>query len=74
MIKAAEIVRRLAEHRPETRITDSWRRWVEGQAYDAELKALLTDADRLWDALPDASAARSLHARTRARTRPTRRR
>ncbi len=73
VIKAAEIVRRLAEHRPQTRITDSWRRWVEGQAYDPELKALLTDADRLWDALgtlPPGLAARA-HACTHSTYPPT---
>jgi acetylornithine deacetylase/succinyl-diaminopimelate desuccinylase-like protein len=73
VIKAAEIVRRLAEHRPETRITDSWRRWVDGQAYEPELKALLTDADRLWDALgtlPPGLASRA-HACTHTTYPPT---
>ena len=51
VVKAAEVVRRLAEHRPETHISESWRGWVEGQPFDADLKALLTDPDRLWDAL-----------------------
>jgi len=53
VVKAAEVVRRLAEHRPDTHISESWRGWVDGQPFDAEMKALLTDPARLWDALPD---------------------
>ena len=69
VVKAAEVVRRLAEHRPETRISDSWRGWVEGQPFDAELKAVLTDPARLWDALPD--LPRSLAARAHSCTHTT---
>jgi len=73
VVKAAEVVRRLAEHRPETHISDSWRGWVEGQPFDAELKAVLTDPQRLWDALPDlphALAARA-HSCTHTTYAPT---
>ena len=73
VVKAAEVVRRLAEHRPETHISESWRGWVEGQPFDAELKAVLTDPDRLWDALPTlepALAARA-HACTHTTYAPT---
>ena len=73
VVKAAEVVRRLAEHRPETHISDSWRGWVEGQPFDADLKAVLTDPERLWDALPDlphALAARA-HSCTHTTYAPT---
>ncbi len=69
VVKAAEVVRRLAEHRPETRISESWRGWVAGQPFDAELKALLVDPDRLWDALP--TLPRALAARAHACTHTT---
>ncbi|HTN78033.1 MAG TPA: M20/M25/M40 family metallo-hydrolase [Acidimicrobiales bacterium] len=73
VVKAAEVVRRLAEHRPETHISDSWRGWVEGQPFDAELKAVLTDPVRLWDALPDlpTSLAARAHSCTHTTYAPT---
>jgi acetylornithine deacetylase/succinyl-diaminopimelate desuccinylase-like protein len=73
VVKAAEVVRRLAVHRPETRISDSWRGWVEGQPFDAELKAVLTDPARLWDALPDLphSLAARAHSCTHTTYAPT---
>ena len=69
VVKAAEVVRRLAEHRPETRITESWKGWVEGQPFARELRALLLDPDRLWDALPE--LPRPLAARAHSCTHTT---
>ena len=73
VVKAAEVVRRLAEHRPDTHISDSWRGWVEGQPFDADLKAVLTDPERLWDALPDLphSLAARAHSCTHTTYAPT---
>lgn len=37
LVTAAEIVRRIAEFRPEVQIGDTWRRYVEGLGFPAEL-------------------------------------
>ena len=43
LVTAAEVVRRIAEYRPEARIGDTWRRYVEGLGLPAEM----ADPDRL---------------------------
>jgi acetylornithine deacetylase/succinyl-diaminopimelate desuccinylase-like protein len=48
LVKAAEVVVRLAEHRPTAHITDAWRRWVAGMGFDAELTAALVDPQTAW--------------------------
>jgi acetylornithine deacetylase/succinyl-diaminopimelate desuccinylase-like protein len=46
VVTAAEVVRRLHEYRPPTRIHDTWRRFVEGMAYPPEFRdALLKDEE-----------------------------
>lgn len=49
LIKAAEVVRRIAEYRPQTMIHDTWRRFIEGMGFPEEMSGPLLDADRLWD-------------------------
>jgi acetylornithine deacetylase/succinyl-diaminopimelate desuccinylase-like protein len=49
LVKAAEVVRRLAEYRPTPRIDDLWRSQVDVMDLDPELKAGLLDPARLWD-------------------------
>jgi acetylornithine deacetylase/succinyl-diaminopimelate desuccinylase-like protein len=49
LITAAEVVRRIAEYRPQTRIHDTWRKFVEGMHYPPELADPLLDADVLRD-------------------------
>jgi acetylornithine deacetylase/succinyl-diaminopimelate desuccinylase-like protein len=49
LVKAAEIVRRLAEYRPQPLIDELWRGQVEAMDLDPELKAGLLDPGRLWD-------------------------
>lgn len=74
VVKAAAIVTRIAEYRPETRITEVWRRFVEGMSYAPELTAQLLDADRLWNAVHELSRvdlARTAHACTHATFAPT---
>jgi acetylornithine deacetylase/succinyl-diaminopimelate desuccinylase-like protein len=45
-VTAAEVVRRLHEYRPPTRIHDTWRRFVEGMNYPPEFRdALLKDEE-----------------------------
>jgi acetylornithine deacetylase/succinyl-diaminopimelate desuccinylase-like protein len=74
LVKAAEIVRRIAEYRPQTQIGEVWRRFVEGMAYPPELAAALLDGDRLWDTVNELSQvdlARTAHACTHTTFAPT---
>ena len=66
LVKAAEVIRRLAAYRPRARIDHVWRAQVEAAALPDALKAALLDPERIWDAiehLPPA-AARHVHACT----------
>lgn len=74
LVKAAAIVQRVAEYRPETQINEVWRRFVEGMDYAPELAATLLDADRLWQAvhdMPRVDLARTAHACTHTTFAPT---
>ncbi len=51
LVKAAEVVRRIAEYSPPTQIHDSWRRFIEGMALDPELREQLLDPDQVHGAL-----------------------
>ncbi|MGH9124475.1 MAG: M20/M25/M40 family metallo-hydrolase [Acidimicrobiales bacterium] len=67
VVKAAEVVRRLAECRPSAGIGEVWRRYVEGSIDDPELRAALVDPARVWEACESASdlgAAKFWHACT----------
>jgi len=66
LVKAAEVVRRLAEFRPETQITDIWRAQVDAMAIAPEHKAVLVDPARVWDALAlmPPTMAKGCHAMT----------
>ncbi len=73
LVKAAEVVRRLAEYQPETQIHDTWRRFVEDIGLPQETVADLLDPDRLvalCDELPLAMA-REFHACTHTTFAPT---
>ena len=74
LVRAAEIVQRIASYRPETKIGDVWRRNVASMGFDAELSAALTDPDRLWETcetLPGLNLARQAHACTHLTIAPT---
>jgi acetylornithine deacetylase/succinyl-diaminopimelate desuccinylase-like protein len=74
LVKAAEIVRRIAEYRPQTQIGEVWRRFVEGMSYPPELAAALLDGERAWEvleALPRVDLARTAHACTHTTFAPT---
>jgi acetylornithine deacetylase/succinyl-diaminopimelate desuccinylase-like protein len=74
VVKAAEIVRRVADYRPETRIDEVWRRFVEGMSYPPELATALLDEDRLWNMVQHMSRvdlARTAHACTHTTFAPT---
>jgi acetylornithine deacetylase/succinyl-diaminopimelate desuccinylase-like protein len=73
LLLAAEGVRRLEQLRPRTRITPTWRAWVEAQDLDDATKATLVDPGRLADSLGDLSPrlARTAHACTHTTYAPT---
>lgn len=73
LVTAAEVVRRLAEHRPQTMIHDLWRRYVTGMGFDPALEAALLSADDLVDtcaSLP-LGLGRNAHACTHTTLAPT---
>jgi acetylornithine deacetylase/succinyl-diaminopimelate desuccinylase-like protein len=73
LVTAAEVVRRLAEYRPQTHIHDTWRRFIEGVDFGPEWNANLLDEDGLWDfceQLP-LGLARQAHACTHTTFAPT---
>ncbi len=73
LVTAARVVQRLAEHRPETRIHDTWRRFVAGMALPEEVAGALLDPARLVETLADlpVGMARQFHACTHTTIAPT---
>jgi acetylornithine deacetylase/succinyl-diaminopimelate desuccinylase-like protein len=74
LVTAAEVVRRIDAYRPQTRITEMWRRFVEEADLPEDLAATLLDPDRLDDLLagfPDLGVARMVHACTHTTIAPT---
>jgi acetylornithine deacetylase/succinyl-diaminopimelate desuccinylase-like protein len=74
LVKAAEVVRRIAEYRPETHIHDIWRRFVEGMEFEPALRQPLLSAEGLWElceALPSIGIARQAQACTHTTFAPT---
>jgi acetylornithine deacetylase/succinyl-diaminopimelate desuccinylase-like protein len=73
LVTAAEVVRRLYDYRPPTRIHDTWRQFLEGMALPEEMTAPLLDADRMYDALASlpVGMARQFHACTHTTFAPT---
>ncbi|HEY8545397.1 MAG TPA: M20/M25/M40 family metallo-hydrolase, partial [Acidimicrobiales bacterium] len=73
LVTAAEVVRRIAEFRPQTDIHATWRRFLEGMGLPDELVAPLLDPDRFLDALADlpVGMARQFHACTHTTFAPT---
>lgn len=73
LLKAAEVVCRLAEFRSPVVVPSVWRRFVEGLELDGAIGRALIDPDALdgtLDRLPD-SLAREAHASTRTTFAPT---
>ena len=74
LVTAAEVVRRLAEYRPETRIHDTWRGFVEGLELPEAFSTSLLDPGRVGEFvrdLADVGMARMLHASTHTTFAPT---
>ena len=67
LVKAAEVVRRVATYRPAAEINDVWRAYAASLDLDAETRAALVDPARVWDAcesIADARTAKFAHACT----------
>jgi len=73
LVTAAEVVRRLSEHRPETMIHDTWRRFVSSMGYPEEITGPLLSTDGLDDLLEHlpTGMARQFHACTHTTFAPT---
>ena len=74
LIKAAEVVRRIADYRPETQIHDIWRRFVTGLELPPEMTEPFLTADgfvEMCEALPMLGLARQAHACTHTTFAPT---
>jgi acetylornithine deacetylase/succinyl-diaminopimelate desuccinylase-like protein len=74
LIKAAEVVRRIADYQGETRIVDAWRGFVEKADLPPDLAALLLEPERIhefYEASPDVGIARMVHACTHTTFAPT---
>lgn len=67
LVRAAEVVRRLASYRPTAMIHDTWRGYVEAMEFDPELTAILLDPTAIGDWAeqhPDRGFAADCHACT----------
>jgi acetylornithine deacetylase/succinyl-diaminopimelate desuccinylase-like protein len=67
LVKAAEVVRRVASHRPAAEINDVWRTYADALDFDDATRAALVDPDLVWDAceaLPNRRVAKFAHACT----------
>jgi acetylornithine deacetylase/succinyl-diaminopimelate desuccinylase-like protein len=65
LIKAAEVIRRLAEYRPAPKLTEMWQHQVSTLTLDDDVKAALLDPESVWDAvagLDSPALSRHLHA------------
>jgi acetylornithine deacetylase/succinyl-diaminopimelate desuccinylase-like protein len=74
LIKAAEVVRRIAEYQGETTIVDAWKGFVEKADLPPELGSLLLDPEKIrgfYETNPDVGLARMVHACTHTTFAPT---
>jgi acetylornithine deacetylase/succinyl-diaminopimelate desuccinylase-like protein len=74
LVKAAEVVRRIAEYDPETRILDAWRDFVEKAGLVPEMAEVFLDPARIVEfaqTVPDIGMARMVHAITHTTFAPT---
>lgn len=74
LVKAAEVVARIAEFRPAADIHETWRQFIEGMGFPPELAEPLLDPDRIYElceTLPMLGLARQAHACTHTTFAPT---
>lgn len=66
IVKAAEVIRRIASYRPEVQLHDVWQRFVHGLGLPDEMAAPLLDPDQIEDTLEilPTSMGRQFHACT----------
>ncbi len=73
LVTAAEVVRRIHEYRPQTRIGETWRQFVEGLEYPPEMRDALLHPDRAYEfaeSMP-IGMSRVVHACTHTTFAPT---
>jgi acetylornithine deacetylase/succinyl-diaminopimelate desuccinylase-like protein len=74
LVKAAEVVRRIDDYRPQAQLHEAWIRFIEGIGFPPELSEPLLDPDRVdafCDELPLVGLARQAHASTHTTLAPT---
>jgi len=74
LVKAAEVVRRIDEYRPQAQLHEAWVRFIEGIGFPPDLAGPLLDAKRIdafCDELPMVGLARQAHACTHTTMAPT---
>ena len=74
LVKAAEVVRRIDEYRPEAQLHEAWVRFIEGIGFPPDLAEPLLDPARIdafCDELPLVGLARQAHACTHTTVAPT---
>ncbi len=74
LVKAAEVVRRINQYRPQAQLHEAWRRFIEGIGFPPELAEPLLDPDRIdafCDEFPLVGLARQAHACTHTTMAPT---
>jgi acetylornithine deacetylase/succinyl-diaminopimelate desuccinylase-like protein len=74
LVKAAEVVRRIDEYRPQAQLHEAWIRFIEGIGFPPDLSEPLLDPARIdafCDELPLVGLARQAHACTHTTMAPT---
>ena len=74
LVKAAEVVRRIDEYRPQAELHEAWTRFIDGLGFPPELTEPFLDPDRIdafCDELPLLGLARQAHACTHTTMAPT---
>lgn len=74
LVKAAELVRRIDEYRPQAQLHEAWTRFIEGMGLPPELTEPLLDpaqVDRFCEEHPHLGLARQAHACTHTTLAPT---
>ena len=74
LVKAAEVVRRIAAYQPETNVIDAWKAFVQRADLPPDLAQMLLDPERIAQfaaTFPDVGLARMVHACTHTTFAPT---
>jgi len=74
LIKAAEVVRRIAQYQGETTIVDAWKGFVDKADLPPDMASLLLDPEKIrefYETNPDVGLARMVHACTHTTFAPT---